>query len=111
MQSGTLKALAIGSLRRMPALPNVQTVAETIPGFESGSWQGFFVPTGTPRDIVMTLQRETAKVLKLPEVIARLEAGGNEGVGSTPEEFDARFRGDIAKFAKIIEQSKIPKQD
>ena len=108
VQSGTLKALAIGSLRRMPALPNVQTVAETIPGFESGSWQGFFVPTGTPRDIVMTLQRETAKVLKLPEVIARLEAGGNEGVGSTPEEFDARFRGDIAKFAKIIEQSKIP---
>ena len=80
--------------------------AKTIPGFESGSWQGFFVPAGTPRDIVMTLQRETAKVLKLPEVIARLDAGGNEGVGSTPEEFDARFKGDIAKFAKIVEPNR-----
>ena len=111
VQSGTLKALAIGSPKRMPALPNVQTVAETIPGFESGSWQGFFMPAGTPREIVQRLAQETAKVLKLPDVVERLRAGGNEGVGSTPEQFEARFKADIAKFAKIIADARIPKQD
>jgi tripartite-type tricarboxylate transporter receptor subunit TctC len=111
VQSGLLKALAIGGAKRSPELPNVATVAETLPGFEATSWQGFFVPAGTPREAVLVLQRETAKVLKLPDVQARLRAGGNEGVGSTPEEFDARFRADIAKFAKIIADAKIPKQD
>jgi tripartite-type tricarboxylate transporter receptor subunit TctC len=109
--SGTIKALAIGGAKRSPALPNVPTVAETIPGFESTSWQGLFVPAGTPRDIVLTIQRETAKALKLPDVVARLKTGGNEGVGSTPEEFDARFRADIVKFAKIIKDANIPTQD
>jgi tripartite-type tricarboxylate transporter receptor subunit TctC len=109
--SGTIKALAIGGAKRSPALPNVPTVAETIPGFESTSWQGLFVPAGTPRDIVLTIQRETAKALKLPDVVARLKTGGNEGVGSTPEEFDALFRADIVKFAKIIKDANIPTQD
>ena len=59
----------------------------------------------------MRLQQEMAKVLKLPDVIERLRTGGNEGVGSTPEEFDARFRADITKYAKIIADAKIPKQE
>src|SRR6187402_214596 len=87
VQGGQLKALAIGGGTRSPAMPDVPTVGETIPGFESTSWQGYFVPAGTPRDIVVKLQQETAKVLKLPDVMERLRAGGNEGVGSTPEEF------------------------
>ena len=111
LQGGLVKALAIGGAKRSPELPNVATVAETIPGFESTSWQGFFVPAGTPREAVAVLQRETARVLKLPDVQERLRAGGNEGVGSTPEEFDAKFKADIAKFAKIIADAKIPKQD
>ncbi len=111
VQGGQLKALAIGGAKRSPAMPDVPTVAETLPGFESTSWQGYFVPAGTPREIVIKLQQETAKVLKLPEVIERLKAGGNEGVGSTPEEFDARFRADITKYAKIIADAKIPKLD
>ena len=80
VESGRLKALAIGGAQRSPAMPNTPTIAETIPGFESTSWQGFFVPAGTPREIVAHLQRETAKVLKLPDVMERLRAGGNEGV-------------------------------
>jgi tripartite-type tricarboxylate transporter receptor subunit TctC len=111
VEGGQLKALAVAGSKRSPAMPNVPTIAETIPGFDSTSWQGYFLPAGTPRDIVVKLQQETAKVLKLPEVIERLRAGGNEGVGSTPEEFDARFRGDIVKFAKIIADAKIPKLD
>jgi tripartite-type tricarboxylate transporter receptor subunit TctC len=111
LQNGLLKALAVGGVRRAPALPNVATVAETIPGFESSSWQGFFVPANTPRDIVMTIQRETARVLTSPDVLDRLKTGGNEAVGSTPDEFDARFRADVAKFAKIVKDARIPTQD
>ncbi|AMN44487.1 Bug family tripartite tricarboxylate transporter substrate binding protein [Rhodoplanes sp. Z2-YC6860] len=111
VESGQLKALAVGGLTRAPALPNVPTVAETIPGFDSTSWQSYFVPAGTPREIVLRLQQETAKALKNPDVIERLKAGGNEGVGSTPEEFDRVFRADIIKFAKIIADAKIPKLD
>ena len=111
VKDGRIKALAIGGAQRSPAMPDTPTIAETIPGFESTSWQGYFVPAGTPREIVLRLQQETARVLKLPDVIERLRTGGNEGVGSTPEEFDARFRADIVKFAKIIADAKIPKQD
>ncbi len=111
VESGRLKALAIGGAQRSPAMPSTPTMAETIPGFESTSWQGYFVPAGTPREIVLRLQSETAKVLRMPDVVERLRAGGNEGVGSTPEEFEARFKADIVKFAKIIADAKIPKQD
>jgi tripartite-type tricarboxylate transporter receptor subunit TctC len=111
VRDGKIKALAIGGAQRSPAMPDTPTIAETIPGFESTSWQGYFVPAGTPREIVMRLQQEAAKVLKLPDVIERLRTGGNEGVGTTPEEFEARFKADIVKFAKIIADAKIPKQD
>jgi tripartite-type tricarboxylate transporter receptor subunit TctC len=111
LQNDLLKALAVGGAQRAPALPNVATVAETIPGFESTSWQGLFVPANTPREIVTAIQRETAKALKAPDLIERLKTGGNEAVGSTPDEFDARFRADIAKFAKIVKDARIPTQD
>jgi tripartite-type tricarboxylate transporter receptor subunit TctC len=111
LENGLLKALAVGGARRAPTLPNVPTVAETLPGFESTSWQGFFVPANTPRDVVATIQRQTAKALKAQDVLDRLKAGGNEGVGSTPDEFDARFNADIAKFAKIVKDARIPMQD
>jgi tripartite-type tricarboxylate transporter receptor subunit TctC len=111
VEGGQLKALAVGGLTRAPALPNVPTIAETIPGFDSTSWQSYFVPAGTPREIVLRLQQETAKALKQPDVIERLKAGGNDGVGSTPEEFDRVFRADIVKFSKIIADAKIPKLD
>jgi len=111
LQNNLLKALAIGGAQRAAALPNVPTVAETIPGFESTSWQGLFVPAGTPRAVVDALQRETAKALKAPDLIERLKAGGNEGVGSTPEAFDARFKADIVRFAKVVKDARIPLQD
>jgi tripartite-type tricarboxylate transporter receptor subunit TctC len=60
---------------------------------------------------VMTIQHETAKALRATDLIERLKTGGNEPVGSTPDEFDARFRADIAKFAKIVKDARIPTQD
>ena len=111
VEGGQLKALAIAGPQRSPAMPNPPTLADTSPGFDSTSWQGFFVPAGTPREVVATLHQAAVKVLKMPDVIERLRLGGNEPVGSTPEEFDKLFRADIGKYAKIIADAKIPKQD
>ena len=70
-----------------------------------------FAPAGTPRDIVVRLQREMAEVLKSPDVIERISVTGNEPVGSAPDEFAAFYKADIARFAKVIADAKIPKLD
>ena len=112
IESGQLRALAVNSAKRSPALPDVPTVSEdAIPGFEAAGWQGWFVPAKTPRDIVALLQRETAKVIADPDMQARLKAMGNEPVGSTTEAFDATFKSDLAKFAKVVKEANIPTQD
>jgi tripartite-type tricarboxylate transporter receptor subunit TctC len=112
VEGGRVRALAVTSARRSFALPNVPTVAESgFPGFDSASWHGLFVAGKTPREIVAQIQQETAKVLKAPEIVARLRQFGAEPVGSTPDAFAAVFKADLAKFARIIEQAKIPKLD
>jgi tripartite-type tricarboxylate transporter receptor subunit TctC len=82
--------------RRATALPEVPTIAETIAGFESSSWQGWFVAAKTPREIVEFIQREIAKVLALPDVRDRLTAMVYEPVGGTPAEFDAYFKSEVS---------------
>ena len=111
VEDGQLRALAVTGARRAAALPTVPTIAETIPGFDSSSWQGWFVAAKTPRDVVDFIQRETAKVLNAPDVRERLKAMVYEPVGSTPAEFDAYFKSDVAKFAKVVADANIPKQD
>jgi tripartite-type tricarboxylate transporter receptor subunit TctC len=110
--AGTLRALAVAGGERAAALPDVPTVAESgLVGFESSSWQGWFVPAGTPREIVVIIQRSAKAALAAPDVLERLRATGNEAVGSAPEEFDQRFKTDLAKFAKIVREAHIPLQD
>jgi tripartite-type tricarboxylate transporter receptor subunit TctC len=112
VEAGRLRALAIPGAKRSPALPQVPTIAESgLPGFESSSWQGWFVPANTPGEIVALIQREAAKALNAPDVRERLEATANEVVGSTPEAFAAVFKNDLAKFAKVVKDAKIPLQD
>jgi tripartite-type tricarboxylate transporter receptor subunit TctC len=110
--AGKLRALGVTSARRSAALPDVPTIAESgVAGFASSSWQGFFVPARTPRDIVDRIQRETAKVLQAPDVRGRLAALSYEPVGSTPQEFEAYFRSELARFAGVVKQAHIPPQD
>jgi tripartite-type tricarboxylate transporter receptor subunit TctC len=112
IESGLLRALAINSAKRSPVLPKVPTVSEdAIAGFEAAGWQGYFVPAKTPREIVALIQREAAKALAAPEVQERLKTIGNEPVGSTPNEFEAKFKADLAKFAGVVKDAQIPKQD
>jgi tripartite-type tricarboxylate transporter receptor subunit TctC len=111
VEGGQIRALAITGARRAAALPNVPTIAETIPGFESSSWQGWFVAAKTPREVVEFIQRETKKVLFATDVRERLTAMVYEPVGSTPAEFEAYFKTEVAKFAKVVADANIPKQD
>jgi tripartite-type tricarboxylate transporter receptor subunit TctC len=112
IKAGRIRALAVASARRVPALPDVPTIAEgPLPGFESSSWQGFFVPAKTPRDAVDAIHRETVKALNAADVRERLAAIGVDIVGSTPAEFEARFKDDLARFAKIVREAHIPQQD
>jgi tripartite-type tricarboxylate transporter receptor subunit TctC len=110
--AGKLRALGVTSARRSAALPDVPTVAESgVAGFASSSWQGFFVAARTPRDIVDVIQRETAKVLLAPDMRARLAALTYEPVGSTPQEFEAYFRSELARFSGVVKQAHIPPLD
>ena len=102
VKAGRIKALAIGSARRIAQLPDTPTVAETLPGFAAQSWVGLLVPAGTPRPVVARLRAATAKALADPAVRGKLEAQGFDVVGSSPEEFLGFVRGESDKWAKVI---------
>jgi tripartite-type tricarboxylate transporter receptor subunit TctC len=91
IKQGKLRALAVGSAKRIPSLPDVPTLAETgFPGFETSQWYGIMVPAGTPDAIVAKLSAEINRILKMPDVIERLAADGSVPAGNSPVEF-ARF--------------------
>lgn len=108
LQQGSIRPLAVTSAKRSPALPNVATLAEQgIPNQESDVILGVFVPGTTPKEIIDRLHREIVKIVADPEIKRRLAAVGFEAVGSTPAEFDARVRSEIAKYAKVIRDAGI----
>ena len=109
LKAGRLRALGFSGSRRSAQLPDVPTLDELgVKGFEMSGWQGIAAPAGTPRPIVQRLYVETAKALKLPDVIERLGVqGGNELIGSTPEQLAALIKTEIAKYAKITKQANI----
>jgi tripartite-type tricarboxylate transporter receptor subunit TctC len=111
VKAGKIRALAVSPTRRSPALPEVPTVAEAgVPGYDSGAWFGLVAPANTPKDLVDKLSRETARILKLPDVSARLADLGAEAVGSTPEQFSAHIKAEIAKWAKVIRDANVELQ-
>ena len=108
IKGGKLRALAVASDKRMPALPNVPTIGESgYPGFEAWAWQGFVVPAGTPRSVVDRLNGAFKKVMADPAVLAKLSESGFEPQTSTPEEFGAYMKSEIAKWEKVIRDADI----
>jgi tripartite-type tricarboxylate transporter receptor subunit TctC len=111
VEGGQIRALAVTGPRRSPVFPDVATIRETVPDFESSSWQGWFAPARTPQGVVELIQRETAKALNALDVRERLREWVNEPVGSRPDEFDTFFRAEVAKFDRVVKEARIPMQE
>jgi len=107
MKSGKVKVLAVTTAKRSSILPDVPTMKSFYPEFESDNWYAFFVPAGTPQDIVTKLNAEILKALKAPDVIDYLSHDGADPVGSTPAELAANYRREIVKYAKLIKAANI----
>lgn len=109
VQGGKLRALAVTSAKRSATLPDVPTMAEAgIKGQESETMQGIFVAAGTPKEIVDLLNREIVKVMALPDVKAKCAQLGFDVVANTPAEFAAYIKTDVAKWAGVIKEAKVP---
>ena len=107
-RAGKLRALAVTTAKRSTAASEIPTIAETVlPGFDEGGQHGIVVPAGTPREIVVRLHQGIIKVLQNPDVKDRLAAEGSEVVGNSPEQFGAIIRGDVEKWAKVIQRTGI----
>jgi tripartite-type tricarboxylate transporter receptor subunit TctC len=106
IRGGKLKALAVTSSKRSPALPNVPTLAEAgLAGYEASSWFGVLAPAGTPKEIIDTLSQIIAKALQTTDMKDRLAGQGAEAVGNTPEQFAAHIKTEIDKWAKVVKAS------
>jgi len=107
INQGKLRALAVTGRQRSPQMPDVPTVAETLPGFENIGWFGLMAPAGTPKEIVDKVYRDTAKILDTTEMRARLYVLGMAPVGNTPAQFSAAIREETGLWARIVRERKI----
>jgi tripartite-type tricarboxylate transporter receptor subunit TctC len=110
MPTKKVRALAVTSSKRTPDLPDVPTVAETIPGFEVVSWWGVVAPEGTPAPVISHLNSEIAKVLALPEMTKRLTAVGMTASPTTPQQFGTFIKAEVAKWVKVVRDTKIEQE-
>jgi tripartite-type tricarboxylate transporter receptor subunit TctC len=107
IRSGRLRALAVTSAKRSAVLPDVPTVAETLPGFEAVSWYGLAATGGAPKEIIAKLNQALANRLNSPAIRERLAGEGAEVVAGSPEEFGAFYRAEIEKWGKVIKAAGI----
>jgi len=106
VKSGRVRALGVTTLKRVAAVPDIPTISEQgLKGFETGSWFGVSVPTGTSRDIVNRLHKETVRIINLREIRDRMSSEGADFVGDTPEQFTAVFKSEIEKWGKAVKAS------
>lgn len=107
LKSGRVRALGVGTRERLPFLPDVPPIADTVPGYEVQGWNGMLAPAGTPRAIVDRLNSEIVRIVKTPQFAEQFAAEGIVPVGNTPEEFTRVIIADIAKWAKVIKAAGI----
>ncbi len=107
LKAGRLRGLAVTSEKRSAVLPNIPTVAETIPGYSAGPFYGVLAPGGTPAEIVAKRRNEIAKILQEPDLKNRLAAEGAEVVASTPAEFATLIKAESARWGHVLKQARI----
>ena len=108
IRAGKLRALAVTTSKRSPALPDVPTLDEAgLKGFNLGTWFGVLAPAGTPREIVSRLNIELVRIIHSPEFKKRMDDIGAEPVGNTPEQMGQQIRDDTERFAKLVKDAKV----
>lgn len=107
INSGRLRALGVSTANRLPALPDVPTVGETLSGYEATQWYGVLAPAKTPAPVVSRLNKEIGDSLKDPKMLERLVAGGSEPFASTPQEFADYIKSEIDRWAPVIKAAGI----
>ncbi len=105
VRSGDLRALAVTTAQRSPVLPNVPTVAESVPGFEASAWFGLAVPKGTPEVIISRINREVNDALKDPKMLQRLAEMGGTPIAGSPADFWTLHTMETEKWAKVVKAS------
>jgi tripartite-type tricarboxylate transporter receptor subunit TctC len=106
VKAGKLRAIAVSTLKRSPAMPEVPTVAESgLKGFEVAVWQGILAPAGTPKPVIDTFNAAIVAVLTRPDMKERMAAYGAEVIASTPQEFAQYMKADLVKWAKVVKTS------
>jgi tripartite-type tricarboxylate transporter receptor subunit TctC len=107
VKSGRIRGLAVSSLQKVAAAPELPTIAEMLPGFETGSFQGIVAPAGTPAEVVARLNAEIAKALATPDMKERLAAQGTEVKSGTPQALGSFIAAERTRWAKVIKDSGI----
>jgi tripartite-type tricarboxylate transporter receptor subunit TctC len=105
IRAGKLRGLAVTTKERVPAIPELPTIAETLPGYETYSWNALFAPAGTPGPTIQRLNEAARAAVKDPEIAAKLKDLSATPVGSTPEELAAHVKAELAKWAPVVEAS------
>ena len=107
VKSGKVKLIAVSSSKRNAQVPDTPTVAETLPGFLTGSWQGLLAPAGTPKAVIDKINAEVIRITALPDVRERLTTLGAEPFAMTPAEFSAWLKAEVPAMAKIVKDNNI----
>ncbi len=102
IKGGAIRALAVTSAEREPSLPNVPTLAETVPGYEATAWFGIGMPRGTPREVIDKVNAEVNRALADPKMRERLAELGGKPIAGTPEDFGKVIAAETAKWAKVV---------
>jgi tripartite-type tricarboxylate transporter receptor subunit TctC len=110
LKEGKLVPIAVGSLKRARALPDLPTIAETVPGFEYEIWYALFAPSKTPADIVAKASTDVQRALKEPDVVQQLLAQGAEPAPTTPQQLTQYIRDDTARWVKIVKERNLKVQ-
>ncbi len=105
VKNGRLRAVAVTSNKRSTALPDLPTIAETVPGYEASGWYAALAPAATPRELISKINNDMNRIMRMPDVTQRLAGDGVEAVGTTPEQFGNYLRSEIAKWGKVVKAS------
>jgi tripartite-type tricarboxylate transporter receptor subunit TctC len=111
IKAGQVRALAVTSLNRMQALPELPSINEAgVKGYDNSSWSAVAAPAGTPKEIITKLNTELNAIMKLPDIQEKSAAVGAVIVGGTPEQYGEYLKSEIAKFARVVKEANISAQ-